>query len=349
MRILIVKPSSLGDVFHTLPAAEMIARALPGAEIDWLIHPAFVEALEYCRNLRRPIIFPREKLGRISTFFPALLGMTRELRGEHYDAVVDFQGLLRSAMCGWLASSKRYAGFAEPREKLSRRFYSESHRLPPDYIHAVDRNCGLAAAVLGIDYQRGTALPPLPDNPRAAAEAEELLSKAGLDEASRFVCVVAGARWESKRWPEAFFAAVMRQVLERLPDVKFVMLGSRGDAAVNRRVMENLNHPGVVDLAGLTGISSMVEVVRRSVAMLSNDSGPMHVAAALNVPVFAMFGPTDPDKTGPHGNIHQIVKPMLPCLKCLRRTCPRDESVPCHGAVDPRHPAELLSSYLLEH
>lgn len=340
-RVLIIKPSSLGDIIHAFPAVDLLLSRYPDAEIDWLVHPAFADALVYCRNIRNVIIFPRRELGRASTFLPHFIRLTRSLRHHRYDLVIDFQGLMRSAVFGRLTRHRRYAGFAVPKEAPARVLYREAITTPPSCRHAVEKNLAMLGRLLNIESP-AKAFPPLPPHPGAAEKAAALLHRHGVEPGSRLIGIVPGARWETKRWPESFFATAISTLAELDPAMKFILLGAPAEKAAAAEIERLTGLPDrVISLVGATGIAELTEVIRLTRAMLTNDSGPMHLAAALRIPVFALFGPTVPEKTGPWGDIHTILRADLECLGCLKRSCPRGDNR-CRQMIDPRVTANAI-------
>lgn len=322
-RILVVKPSSLGDILHTFPAVELLRRKYPTAKLDWLVHPAFADVLKFSPfPVDRAILFERRKLGRLATMPGEFIRLTGAIRRRRYDLVIDFQGLFRSALFGGLARGARQIGFAAPRESTARWFYR--HRLPVDMnIHAVERNVALVNRLLGSDDPVPELTlplhlfhPPLPP-----------------DTAGRpLVGMVPGARWPSKQFPEQLFADVFTRLGKLIPDCRGVIIGSGADADGAAKIIAAAgNDPRLFSLAGKTGVGEMIETIARCGLLISNDSGPMHVAAALGVPVLAFFGSTDPALTGPYGTRNRIFRrPDLACLSCLKRICPEGGPPRCH-------------------
>ena len=139
MQFLILKPSSLGDVIHAFPAVSALLRAYPGATVDWFIQPAFAELTAYLPGVRRNILFQRKKLGRLSTFPGELRALKKDIRMTSYDAVIDLQGLTRSAAIGRLAKSSVFAGPAKPKEWLAKAGYNQFLHAPEER-HALERN-----------------------------------------------------------------------------------------------------------------------------------------------------------------------------------------------------------------
>lgn len=338
MDFLILKPSSLGDVIHAFPAVSALVRAYPGANIDWLIHPAFAELTAYLPAVRRNIFFERKKLGKISSFFPAFSQLRSEIRKKPYDAVIDLQGLTRSAAIGRMARSKVFAGSDSPREFPAAVFYNRKLHAPTG-IHAVERNNAMIADFL----QRDDLDFPFQMEPvsRFVGQADEILRQTGVD-GKPYAVIAPGARWKTKQWPTSFFADVMNRIGEKHPDLCFLIAGSGSDSVMAAEILQLAKVP-CYDLCGKTSLGELVEVTRKAKLFFCNDSGPMHIAAALNIPVLTMFGPTSPVLTGPYSKKNCILQPTLPCISCMMRYCSTCE---CHNAVNPEVAAESAESLL---
>ncbi len=319
-RILVIKPSSLGDVFQTFPAVGRMARACPEAEFDWLIHPGGSAALDYSPvKISARIPFRRRELGswRLPQETAALI---RLLRRERYDLAIDFQGLLRSAFFGWTSRTGCFAGFARPRERSAACFYSR--RYPVDMEqHAVDRSWRLAEMALGLTPEP-LKLPPLPVAPEAAQKARELLARAGAAPGRRLIAVAPGARWPSKRFPAELFSRLLLELRRAAPELEFVLLGTAAEAEAAAAIARTA---GALNLTGQTDLHSLMEILRLCDTLICNDSGPMHMASALGVPVAVFYGPTRMERTGPWGPGHlTFAAEELECLGCLKRECPRE-------------------------
>ena len=336
-RVLAVKPSSLGDILHLFPTLEAIRRRFPEAKLDFLVHPAFAPLLRFSPwPVERTILFERRKLGTVFGCLPESLRLIRALRRERYDAVIDFQGLMRSAFFSACARSPVHAGFAEPREAPAAWFYSHRARIPgAKTMHAVERSFRLAETLFP-QLGETPPLPELPQDPAAAAELDGLPAK--------FIALLPGARWPSKCFPAELFARVAESVGRRLPEYRFVAVGSGADS----EKAEAISRFGSVRLpldnwCGKTSIPGMVELLRRAAAVVSNDSGPVHAAALLKRPVFAFYGSTLPELTGPFGPEVTIFRANEKCLGCRRRVCPR--RLECHR-IDPETVADAIVNRL---
>ena len=342
-KILIIKISSLGDVLHAFPAVSLIAGKYKNAQIDWLVNPAFAPILEYNKCVNRIIPFPRRELASPFTFPRAFINLIREIRREKYDLVIDLQGLLRSAFFAKFARTPVIAGFDSPKEKAAAFFYNRRISTGAEYVHAVDKNAGFVSKLLGLPFNVPDS--PLPENSRNMENLLGILGKKNVAGNDLIIGIAPGARWESKQWPPLFFAKVMDSLEGRIPGCRFLLLGSSDELETCREISSSCEKASPVIIAGETGIGELVEAIRISKCLLCNDSGPMHIAASLKIPVFAMFGPTDPDKTGPYGKSHSVFQPELSCIKCLKRYCP-DRNYACQKSVNPDLVADGIVSLL---
>ena len=322
-RLLIVKPSSLGDVVHALPALAALRRRFPSAHLAWLVKREWAEVLEGNPDLDDVLAVDLSAEG-----WPAAI---RAVRAGRFDLVVDLQGLLRSAMLGWASGSAVRVGFANGREG-SPWFYTHRVPVPDASMHAVDRYL-LLARFLGADV--GEVKPsdfPLPHDPAAEARVEALLAAAGVRPGAMLAALNPSARWTTKRWPAESFAAVGDWLQQQ--GVRAVMIGGREERPVGEAVMRAMRG-APVDLAGKTTMKELIALLRRLRVFVTNDSGPMHLAAAVGTPVIALFGPTDPARTGPYGEGHTVLRSGVPCSPCFSRRCANATELECLTAIRP--------------
>jgi lipopolysaccharide heptosyltransferase I len=311
LRILVIKPSSFGDIVHLFPALAMMRRKFPEAELDFVVNPEFAPLLGYSPfPVSRRIIFERRKIAGVR-FLPELLALRRELRREKYDVVVDFQGLFRSGYIAWLCRSKIKAGFSGARERSAEIFYNR--RIAVSGSHAVERYAALVSKLFEIS--ENVCQPTLPVDEKAVASLPQL--------PPRYMVLLPGTRWESKRFPAEFFGELCRRIKEVIPDMEFIAAGSAGE----REHAATIGN-GVLNFAGKTSLPELFELLRGAEAVLGNDSGPLHAAAALQVPVFGFYGSTDPVLTGPWGKNCRSFAAGCECAGCLKRICP-DGSYRC--------------------
>lgn len=318
-RILIIKPSSLGDIFHAFPAVARLHELFPEAEFDWVVHPAFADALDYAPvPVSRKIIFRRRELGKLSTIVPAMWELIRELREVQYDYIFDFQGLFRSAFFARMCKG-RVVGFARPREGMARWFYHNWSKVNLR-LHAVRRNQLLVERFFQTGTMRTNTV--MPSNENNLLSLNSKLQRQGVGQNDLLIGISPGARWESKAFPPELFARVILLASEMLPQAKFVIMGAPADQKLAENIRLLAGNAPVVSLAGSTSLGELVELIKRCKVMLANDSGPVHIAAAAKVPVVCFYGPTNPNLTGPFGDIHTIFqRGDLDCIKCMSRQC----------------------------
>ncbi|MBP5585077.1 MAG: glycosyltransferase family 9 protein [Lentisphaeria bacterium] len=343
-RYLIVKPSSLGDILHAMPAVSALAKACPDVSVDWVVKPAFADLPPYLPCVSRVILFHDDELRKPFHFLPAFLRLCADLRREPYDAVIDLQGLVRSAVIGRLTGCAFRAGPATPRERPASKFYTRHLKGHEHPCHAVEVNNALMKDFLGredLDFSL-----TLPVNEPFARRAREAVAVAfGGTVPDRFAVVAPGARWATKKWPADFFSAVISSLARRDPGLKFLLAGTRDEAEDANAILARSKGLPVASVCGKTGVGELLELIRLSSLMVCNDSGPMHIAAALGVPVAAMFGPTDPALTGPYCEKKSVFIPEIACNRCFLRYC-KDSR--CHASVDPGTVAEASFKLLME-
>ncbi|MDD5482517.1 MAG: lipopolysaccharide heptosyltransferase II [Kiritimatiellae bacterium] len=308
-RILIVKLSSLGDILHALPAAHCLKNGLP-AEIDWVVHPAYAELVKCFSDVSRTLVFPRR--GAPAEF----IRQTRLLRAEQYEMIIDLQGILKSALVNRLARGKQRIGPSFHREG-SFLFYTVVAGKKNKNRHAVDEIMDVAR------YLHLPLLPPVfPMN----------IPFQLVSEPAPRIAMLPFSRWPSKNWPCASFARAGRELQENL-DASIYIFGAAGDRPAAAEIARELNGRAV-NLAGKTTLPQLAGLLREMDLVLTNDSGPMHLAAAFGKPTLALFGPTDPVLTGPYGRNHAVLKGKLHCQPCFSARCRfRDNS--CMQTITP--------------
>ena len=332
MKILIIKPSSLGDVIHSLPFLKVIKSTFHDADIEWVISKNLKEILEGNPLINRLIVFDKDswtKIGNLSKTVKEAIGLINILKSGHYDMVVDLQGLLRSGLITFFTSSPLKVGFKNAREGSSI-FYNKKISVNGS-LHAVDRYLEIAKAIQKIQkiqnpkskiQNLGKAEFPLNVDKTAAENIKKLLG--GLKE-KEYIVIVPSARWETKRWPAGNFS----RLISKLP-IQCVIAGSSADKDVAQEVIDS-SGSSIINLCGRTNLKELTALIAGAKAVVSNDSGPMHIAAALGVPVIALFGPTDPYKTGPYGwseiraeqekkNL-RVIRASIPCSPCFKKKC----------------------------
>ncbi len=323
-RILMVKPSSLGDIIHALPVLHGLRSRFPDARISWLIAEPFAPMIRRHPQLDDIIIFDRRRFARLYANPGAALEFARFLRSlrcSGFDLAIDLQGLFRSGLLTYATGASVRIGFHNAREGASI-FYTHRLRTENDDLHAADKNY-LVSRLLGFDHLPMQFDLAVTDEERSAAA--KLVTGAGLDPEQPFIAVLPGARWETKRWPPERFATAIDRIFDRC-SLPALLLGDSSEAPLCRQVAARAQS-GPLNLAGATGIRDAVAILERAALVITHDSAPMHIATALHRPLVAILGPTNPRRTGPYKMSSAVLQADLPCAPCYLKhlaQCPYD-------------------------
>lgn len=325
MKILILKPSSLGDVVQALPVLRMLKLWQPGAEIHWWIAADLKPLLEGDPDLSGLFTFERDRWAW-PRYWHELLASVRQMRAREFDWVIDLQSLARSGAFAWLANGRLTVGLDDSREG-ARGFYDVIVPRPTFHTHAVDWYLGVLRA-LGVPVRWDFAW--IPPRPLVAAA----LEAKWRPKPKRWVVLQPGARWPNKRWPAEHFAELVRRLVADDPSLRLAILGGRADAGLGDAIARAApSH--CLNLTGRTSLPEMIEWIRLSALVITNDSGPMHVAATLGKPLLALFGPTEPRRTGPYQRLDAVLQHALPCVPCLKDSCAYEKPMECLRALTP--------------
>ncbi|HSC28409.1 MAG TPA: glycosyltransferase family 9 protein [Vicinamibacterales bacterium] len=308
MNVLIVKLGALGDIIHAIPAAAALRSALPDARIDWVVDAKHRGILDLVSVLDR--IVPIE--GRTLRAWTEAVSRVRQTR---YDVALDLQGLMKSAVLARASGAARVAGFSiwHLREKSARPFYSEtgdSGAAPPDDEHVIYKNLRLLR-VVGIDT-REVAFPIARVPSAAAAEAGAAYGAGG------FALINAGAAWPNKRWPPGRFGEVAA-FLREIRGLPSLVLWGPGEQELAWQVVEASSDAARV--APATTIGDLAELSRLAALVVSGDTGPLQIAAAVGTPAVAIFGPTNPGRNGPWSPDDVVVSRYPSCACHYDRRC----------------------------
>ena len=337
MKILILKPSSLGDVVHALPVLRLLKQHYRDAEIYWWIERRNAPLLEGDPDLAGLVHFDRERWAA-PWHWGDIWKCVRELRGHRFDLVIDLQALARSSAVGWLGAGSFFIGLHDWRE-LAPGYYDVSVPRPTPQTHAVDWYLE-TLRVLGVPVHFNFEWMPKREN-----VAREMEARWGLN-GKPMVALLPGARWDNKRWPSGHFRELVLRLRSRHPALRFAILGAGSDAAAAAEIASAAPDQ-CLDLTARTSLLQTVEVLRACQAVVTNDTGPMHMAAALRKPIVALFGPTNPRRTGPYGQIDRVLQRQdLPCVPCMKATCSYHDPIACLKGLAPQSVADEVARHL---
>ena len=319
--ILIVKLSAIGDVIHTLPFLEVIRKNFPNARIDWVIEEASEQIIEDHPAIDHVIVSHRtswqKQLFRGRECSAALKGIReflRELRAETYDLIVDLQGLLKSAVLLGLSKGRRKIGPSWGREG-SRLFLTERpFYIEPD-LHAVEKYLKMAE-FLGCERISWRGDIPIRDADKRTIE--KFLHDSEV-EGEALVAINPMAKWKTKLWGSDKFADLADRLQKEL-SCKVVFTGSKQDRKEIGKMIQGMDE-NPLNLTGQTNLKELAYLYSRCQLLISTDTGPMHLAAAMGCPVAALFGPTAPWRTGPYGPGHMVIRQEMACSPCLKKKC----------------------------
>lgn len=314
-RILIVRPTALGDVSRTVPCLVTLRKAHPDATIDWMVHDAFGAAVRYHPDVRAVIPFARGKFSSLWHSPAAIRDVwvwLKSLRSVKYDLVVDLQGLLRSGFFTGITGAPKRLGFTNAREG-GWLFYNHKHSV--DWgLHAVDRMLGLLAAE-GYEISHDMRLYTCAQD-RAWAKSTLMAGDVNPEPNGYFV-IAPTAKWLCKCWPVERFAEITRRLLESgKAGSSGVILAAPSEKPVVDKLMSLVGMPGRL-IAPSTKVGEMMALIENASVVVCNDSAPVHIAVGFDRPVVSVFGPTDPRLVGPYRRESSVVQ--APSAKTMEK------------------------------
>jgi lipopolysaccharide heptosyltransferase I len=341
-RILMIKPSSPGDIIHALPVLHALRSRYPSAHIAWLVASGFADLIACDPALDEVIQFDRRRFGRIGRSLSVtrdFIQFLRRLRAQRFDLVIDLQGLFRSGFLAWCTGAKSRIGPVRARE-MSWFFYTDRIPLDARSQHAADANYNLAR-VLGFEETPMDFTICVSQDDREKARA--LLREAGIT-SKPCIVLVPGTRWQTKCWPAERFGQLAAR-LQHQTGLKSVLVGGPDDcAAGDAAVAASLG--AATNLCGRTSLRQLAALIHRAALVVTADSMPMHMAAALDRPLVALFGPTNPSRTGPYGRKADVLQLHLDCSPCyLRRLAQCQHQHACMQGLDVE---QVASAALLQ-
>ncbi|WP_263350891.1 glycosyltransferase family 9 protein [Acidicapsa acidisoli] len=318
-RLLVVRLGAMGDILHALPAVTALRRAHPGWKIDWAVQPRWRPLLtaepenaelDAPRNEARPVVdqvhlVPTKAWGR-RPFQRQTLSEIRALRSQmqaaEYEAVLDLQGAIRSAVVARLSGCRRIIGEARPRETPAKWLFTE--RIETAGEHVIEQDVELASAVAGDLLTPVTSMLPVDDAAEEWCDRLDALNHA-IEMGRPVLLIHPGAGWGAKRWPPERYGVVAAEFAMR-GGLVLVNAGP-GEEALAAAVIAGAQTAERVSVVACS-LEQLVALTRRVSIVIGGDTGPVHLACALGKPVVGIYGPTDPRRNGPFGNRFRVLR-----------------------------------------
>jgi heptosyltransferase I len=313
-RICIIKPSALGDVVQTLPILPVLRERFPDAHISWVIRDSFANLLEGHPNINEVIPFSRRNSARYWWQF------LKELKQRQFDFVLDLQGLLRTGIMTAATRARWRVGIESAREGSHFAYnltIPDTGKLVPAYL----KYWRVSDALGSGETQRLTDI--------SLCEADTIWAKTKIDRQNYpapTLAIHAGAQWITKRWPPEKFAAVGAKAVRHFR-CNIVLVGTADERPLTNHIEQLLSKfvptGRILNLAGETTLKQLAAILIESDFLLTNDSGPMHLAAGLGTPVTGIFTCTSSVRSGPPGDQHELVSTNVACAGSYSKRCPK--------------------------
>ncbi len=330
--ILIVRMSAIGDVIHALPVARALKKSDPQVKVTWIVEKLAYDLLTNNPDIDELILFRRKEFTSMSGFARNAPQFTKYLRSKNYDLSLDLQGLFKSAAVAKMAGAPKRLGYCNMRE-LSW-MVSKPVCGPHQDGNIVERYLDVTRH-LGVEVDTPEWVINVTEEERMKALG--VLRQAGVDPQAPFIVLAPSTSWQSKCWPAESYAILADMLLAEY-NTQIVMIGSAGDTQMAARIAD-LSRGKVYDLTAKLTLKELAFVEGQSRLFIGGDTGPMHLSVAMNTPVVALFGPTDPRRFGPYGDQHTVVRTEVSCGPCHKRKCANPR---CMESIKPSQVMEAV-------
>ena len=317
--ILIIRLSSIGDVIHCTPVARSLKMFWPDCKITWLVGENCAEILSRNPYIDEIIVWSREKFekhlrnfefGNASLMWKKL---RRDLSKRKFFAALDIHGLFLTGMIAKMVNTKRRIGMSQARE-LNFLFMTQTARSLGKHI--TDKYLGVLTP-LGIHSVDHQMVLVVPEEDRRFAKT--FLKDRGVFPQEKYAVLIPGTTWSSKNWPTDFFAQTAQRIYK---DFKIVLCGGKAEIELSEEIQEKAGIR-IINAVNQTTLLQMAGIIEGAAVVISGDTGPLHIAAALEIPTVAVFGPTNPEVYAPIGQKNAAVFSEMPCSFCHKMKCPR--------------------------
>lgn len=313
--ILIVKLSAIGDVIHALPVAQALKQRFPANKLTWVVEKPAYDLLTMNPHIDEILLFEKAKYKTWSGLVKYGPDLAKMLKAQHFDLVLDLQGLFKSAALAWLSGAPKRIGYCNMRE-LS--------WLVSKPVCGVHKNSHVIERYLDVARELGCEVGEpqfcLRPSEQDVKEANEILAEAGVIPYVSCIVMAPGTNWQSKCWPTGYYADLAEELTKKYK-YPIVLIGGPKDQE-RAKAIKAKTKAHMVNLIGKTNLKQLAGVLQRSKLFIGGDTGPMHLATAMGTRVVALFGPSDADRNGPFGDKHVVIRKNLTCSPCFKRDCP---------------------------
>lgn len=326
MKILIIKPSSFGDIIQANPALTAFRELYPDAQISWLVFDVWADIIDFFPDLNKKIVW--KKGGGINEY----LRVIREVRKQNFDLVIDLQGLLRTALIAFLSGARRKLGVPGMKEMswlLIKEVYPEKRALNAAY-----RSLEPLKLISGKTFEPKFNIRV---DDVSAAVADGILKKENISLSNKLVAIVPSARGRAKQWPVEYFKKLISLLVSVSKNRRVIILG-------NKNTFGLYSGMGVMDFSGRTTLKNLAALLKKCSVVIGLDTGPVHLAAAMEVPTIALFGGSDINETAPVSKNAVIIKKDFKCSPCRGRMSCRDAD--CLRAISPEEVFEEAKKWI---
>ena len=331
--ILVVKLSAIGDVIHALPVSYAIKESFPDAHLTWVVEPPAYDLLTMDSCVDEISTFHKKEFKSVGGFLTNYGPLKRQIQRRSYDAVLDLQGLFKSAAIARLAKAPVKLGMCNMRELSDR--ISRPVIGPHAQGHIVERYLDVARA-LGCRVDQ--VVFPLTVPEREADLTRRIFSQAGGNMGNPYVVFAIGANWPNKRWPIEYFA----ELSDWLYAQRLIPVIVGGGAVDEQRAAELCAAAEIppINLVGRTNFKQLTCILQQAQMTIGGDTGPVHLSAGVGTKTIMVMGPTDANRNGPYGQLENAVEVDRDCRCCWKRVCPK--GVDCLANITVAQVKEMM-------
>lgn len=327
--ILIVKLSAIGDVIHALPVASAIKKCYPEVRITWIVEKPAYSILADNPNIDELLVFDKTKFKTVSGLIKNSMELSKLLKERKFDLTLDLQGLFKSAAIAWLSGADKRLVYCNAREMS----HVISERICGSHSdgHIVDRYLDVARYIGCQNEQAEFSIHFSDEDVKKSAA---IAKHAGLDLDQKFIVIAPGTNWATKCWPTSHFA----KLADLIYGQKFipVVIGAPNDERLFEEIAAQSAIPPI-NLTGKTTLKQLAYIIKQAQMFVGGDTGPMHLAVAVNTKTIALFGPTDPARNGPYGTNNKVITTPASCAGCWKRSCDKN-------CMEMIHPSDVFQA-----